>query len=1091
MTPQWTAKYRHMIPAVFISCFEIAADPNTDSLHDNQLKNEIATIRNALEASRYRCRYAVILIGGDSVPNGPELEERVINIRRAARLDEKCLFFLDAEEYELADFAAHVISALDPYALEFYRDLTRHTRRKRDKGSNPSHSISRLGWLARYEYKLGIFAEFRNEMDVAARHYTTSMMALFDSQGPVETTSSWSPRWTEARLWSDTTFIRLIRAQLASGIPTAAVKSWTRHRDRIQDLLDRKAKGNQNYGYFSWEARWSKVMAELTRPSTHLFDEPLDDQDKHESKRSPRPYAQPEKYLSQDQQSPPVLIPWQFLHHAGYWLRRSAQYTGKRLEQALKIPEEDRISPGESPASSVARRNEAYDTYMALEPHSEWNATQDGKGAQITELAGSLARAANDFQTRDQQRQADQIRLELCEQLIRAGEYSQAMNILKPLWKNTRWRVEEWRTLLERLSSALYRCSVQSNDPAMRIASLWELCNYSMAPRTNFRYDISADLKSISVDAAKDTVFQLDNTSLLSCLKLTFTFVKSPVYAGVPTPVQLVVTYDVHALCAPLTLQQISVNFDGTVPSFCITNVDTHCGDKAHTSNLLLQDVPLDESEECGQMQRRGQSDLRFQAGQKKAFNILLVPTEAGACQVARAIAVVKEDHASIEYSSWLSTDEGPHAMLFSGPVDRGLAVRARSIIPCTSIDVQPRPPRMDIEFVGLRNIYYTDEAIDLRLKLSNGEDDEADVELEIDVQSDSAHVPQVKWDTTASSAINSPKINVLVGKIPSGAVSSKQLSIQPSNVPIDMVLEVKVTYTVPDSSSRKIEKLVSADVVVIRPFEASHQVLPDYQPTKWPSYFHIQEEPPVTEPATDDSEEFSSNTKHSGIISKWQSRTKITSFATDTLVVETVYLEMSNLKNPAKLNINDAITSNEPIELVSNSQHMRTFTLDVQKHNMDEQRPVIATPILHLHWRRLDSVKHGSVHSRLELPRLSLASSEPRVLARQIPTSNARTIAIGYVIENPSVHLLTFNISIESSEEFAFSGPKSSTLHLTPLSRQEIKFLFMPFSEGAHIRPNVQVMDVYFNKFLGVIPTGSLRAENGELKACVVDFLG
>ena len=66
-----------MVPAVFVSFFKIISDPNTDSLRDNQLKNEISSIRNGLEDSKYRSKYAVVLVGDDSVINGPELEERV------------------------------------------------------------------------------------------------------------------------------------------------------------------------------------------------------------------------------------------------------------------------------------------------------------------------------------------------------------------------------------------------------------------------------------------------------------------------------------------------------------------------------------------------------------------------------------------------------------------------------------------------------------------------------------------------------------------------------------------------------------------------------------------------------------------------------------------------------------------------------------------------------------------------------------------------------------------------------------------------------------------------------------------------------
>lgn len=1071
MSPLWVAKYQDVVPAVFISFFEIIADPNTDSLRDNQLKNEIANIRASIEDSRYRTRYGVVLVSDDSVVNGPELEERVINIRRAARLDEKCLFFLDSEvpEDKLDAFASHVTSSMHTFAEEHYRDLTRHARRKRDKSSNISHTISRLGWIARYEFKLGIFAEFRNEMDVAERHYNSSMMALFDAQGPFETTSSWSPRWSETRLWSDCTFIRLIRSQLAIRTPTIAARSWTRHRDRMRDLLNRKGKGTENYGYLTWEARWTKVMAELIRDSSTLFNEPLDDGDGSNTRQATRAYAQVEKALGQDQQQPQVLVPWQYLHHAGYWLRKSISYTKKRLQLALEVPEEDRLSPSESPASSVARRSEAYDTYLSLEPHNEWQASQDQRGAQTLEIVSNLGRATGDFQAHNQQRSADQLRLELCQQLIQASQYAEAMSVLRPLWQRTKWRAEQWRDLLQQLALMLNRCAREAKDFEMQISTMWELSSSVFVPLSNFEYNTEGVLQQISSRNNDLRAIRLDNVSTLSCIEASFAFATEPAFVGEKLPGQLIIRYQAHKACVPITLRHVVTEFDENIPRFEITHDDEV--ESSEDGEMHILDINLN--------QHKGTTSLRFEPGQTKIFNLSLIPEKSGSAKVVRVITRIGQGAVSIEHTSLLLPDSSVD--LTAQKLDPSLP-EFRQYPNKTSVNVQPRPPKLDMSFLGLRNIYYTDETVKLELEMINGEEEYANIEIEILAQSDSQHVPLMEWSDAASEDASAPKLHSLVGELGPAETKSKHIVLEASGLSSDIAIEARAIYTLPSSGGRKIEKSATADVVIIKPFEAALQIFADHNPAPWPDYFHVEDDE-IT--AASEAVDQATAGKMRGITSKWQSRAKITSFATDTLLIKTVSLGMSKVNQPARIDISPNEDTPEEIELVSNGQHVVTFSFDVQKQSMDESRSIVAGPGLDIAWQRVDG-EQEVVHAHLQLPRSSFAGSEPRVLACQRPSESKNSIVIEYVIENPSMHFLTFSISIESSENYAFSGSKQMTVNLTPFSRHGIKFLFMPLTSGTYIQPDVKITDVYFNKVLNIIPTGSLRAENGELKAYI-----
>lgn len=488
MTPLWNEKHQRVVPCVFLSFFHLTSEANVDTNRDGQLKSEIAALKASIDQSRYRTRLAIILVGDESAAsafNASDLDSRIENIRKSVRLDSSNAFYLPMEtpSTEFVTFASSVLSSLRPQCTEYYRDLTRHARRKRDKGSSssfaswnmksPSQGLPKLAWICRYEYKLGIFAEFRSEMDVAERHYAAAWDALCDSQGPFESLSSWSPRWDESRLLADAASIRLIRCQLSISLTNSAVKSWRNHRRKMFDLVTMKGKGTSNYGWEAWEARWARIMAELTvetgtlassRSSTDSTDETM-------AKPANQVFAPKERFIQPDQ----TLDPWEYLHHVGYWFALSAFHTKRRRDLAQAISEEDRTPPGRSPASQIARQNETYDSYLCPQPHEEFQFSPREENVHSVEMISTLGRGTREFSDRDQHRMADCLRVKLCRELIEMDKYQEALSLLKPMWMGTRWRQEQWWSLVQEISNALHECAIALNDETLQIGTLWEL----------------------------------------------------------------------------------------------------------------------------------------------------------------------------------------------------------------------------------------------------------------------------------------------------------------------------------------------------------------------------------------------------------------------------------------------------------------------------------------------------------------------------------------------------------------------------------------------------------------------------------------
>ena len=472
---------------MFISFFDFITDPITNSLHDNHLKTEINKIKGQIQKSDYRTKFAIVLLSNKTSLESPDIEERLANIRRSTGLDPKtALFFLppNTSQVEIRQFVFHVLSTLQPVCIEYYRDLTKHARRKKTRGTVPpptapptrgtSQTLSHPGWGVRYDFKLGIFAEFRQEMDAAQRHYNIALESLFGSEGIFETTASWSPRWDEIRLLADTIALRHSRCLLWNQQPTTAVQSWLRYKSKIRDVLDRRGKGTSNYGWDAWESRWAQIMAQLIqRTKLPVFDisQLIPDPDSPPSEPNAI-FAQPEKQFPIGERLPP----WELLHHAGYWYKVSADHAKRRYRRAQAIPEEDRTPPGMSPATKVSSRNLAYDCYLVPEPHEEVSMQGSSGGFEHwKDIVEKLNAAIVEFDARGQRRKVDQLQLEASMILMRIKKYDDAFKVLQSLWKNMMWRKEGWWSMASEVLWGLHECALRVRDPVTYVATEWEL----------------------------------------------------------------------------------------------------------------------------------------------------------------------------------------------------------------------------------------------------------------------------------------------------------------------------------------------------------------------------------------------------------------------------------------------------------------------------------------------------------------------------------------------------------------------------------------------------------------------------------------
>ena len=974
---------------------------------------------------------------------------------------------------EIGTFVQSVMTTLQPLCVEYHRDLTKHARRKKARGGAPAQSatspvgtsgLSTPGWNVRYEVKQGILAEIRQEMDVADRHYTTAIDELFNAEGIFEATPSWSPRWEEARVLCDCLALRVLRCQLWNSMTTGAAHSWMRYKARMKDLIDRRGKGSGTYGWEAWEARWPEIMAQLVqradlpalRAPTNVLDEST-----AELSTPKLVYCVPEKTVTTMERLPP----FQNLHHGGYWLRLATRGSRARRKKALAIPEEDRVPPGQSPASAVANRPRNYDSYLVSDPHEEY--THDHVG-DISRLTGE---ALMQFQDRAQVRMSELMRLDLAHDLADVGRYGHTIEILVPLWERTTWRDEDWHDIFAELLLLLHRCAQHERQADLVVAAIYEL----MCIRAPLPDRIKLDLDHCwdGWQPEKAVELRFEDKQRLCPVAVSFTFESKETHVGETVGCQLSLVSRASKRSTPLTLSAVTVTV-GTSKAVKIAHNSEVTGD---AEELVDLSGTLEDS--VGSLLAK--ANLTLHPGQRRIFDLQLTFREAEVFRIKQASIYVITEQFSLEH---IFTDEELLRLdaLFMKPDNGSLETRLLPHTDTTAVTVLPKPPKVQILAHGLRKQYYTDELIRLVVEILNEEADAVQGEAKARIGDEAEDWLPLRWADEHEPATTegdsyptkAPAVKSIEEIQPAG-IGKDVLLFKAPPEPTKTTLAIDVDYTLSADRSTALRKTLMLDLHFAIPFEVKFSFGPLLYRDPWPSYF--------------DARMGSTHDQAGGIPQLWRLGSQVHSLATEDILIRDVKPIVDNVIGDSTASVhNYEPTDNETFG--PGQVDRFTFELLTQKYTLDDRRPTTVESTLAITWSH--DKDSEPVTTRLPVPRLTLPVSEPRVLctlAEGSPAQSEWDATLQYHIENPSTHFLTFALTMEATEEFAFHGPKYRTLSLAPLSRHKVEYriaLQDPLEnalalvdvegeekEGTWIWPSLQVIDSYYQKTLRVHPGG------------------
>ncbi|KAI5253768.1 hypothetical protein E4T42_02684 [Aureobasidium subglaciale] len=1076
MTPLWLAKHRSRIPAIYLSFLTL----DSDSSHDNALKNHINDTRNTIAKSGFKTRYAAVLVSDDAAISPLDFEERLAAIRRATSLDPKmsCFHFdVSDSQTDLPSFVSTVLRALQPVCVDYYRDLTKHSRRKRGRAAPPpitaaasrgtSQILTNNGWNVRYDFKLAIFAEFRQEMDVAQRHFESALEELFGPEGSLENTPSWSARWQEARLLCDIIAFRVLRCQMWRGMTSGAAESWYNYKERMRDLIDRRGKGAENsYGWEAWEARWAKMMAQLIEMADLPVFKPVDLSDPGEQTAAPAVYAPAEKLYSTMER----MMPFHLLHHPGYWWRLACKHVMSRKRLAEAIPQEDRTLPSETSATQLASRTRTYDTYMVPQPHEEAPLSGHSTYDYLLDLQSQTERVESIMSNRGQARTVQQVKIELAREFYRAERFDEAFRTLQPIWDSMVWRREGWFDLALEVLELIYDSAGKTGNSKVRVESAWELTYQPL----NTRHSIDVAKCLIAAGNNEDPAHVLlDTQSRLCPFSITFSFLSGEGFVGDTATCQVAVVFNGSVKTTGLTLSELRIHFSTNIRSLVIN----HSDDDQQSLSTTLK---VHEEHDSAHPMAKGllsSANLTFQPGQLRVFNLTIPLRDPDTFGATGASLVLKTPGATLEH-------------VLSRPADISCSnwwllsdnKLSRKQIPRTepnAIQVLPKPPKVQLRITNLKEQYFIGEKVALEIQILNEEAEDVNAHIRAEGQ-DSADVSlDLAWNDNKNIANDLDLTNVQIGNMSANESKSHTLEFMAPLELSEYILRLEVNYRLASDPDTPVVKTLESVIPFVSPFEANYDFGPRLHTGVYPNYFSL---PDLSE---DDSEQ---PKQARGIAQRWCLTSRVVSFSMEPLLVATTRLVVNRVTSNAVCEVEESPTP----EKVSRTMTLKDMmdvphVLEVRKTTLEDRRPSALELSLAVTWRRENAGTEDTTTTMLAVPSMTIPSAEPRVLCTaSVPSdTDDEAITVSYMLENPSMHFLTFNLTMEANDLFAFSGSKHRAVSLTPMSRVNVDYKLFVYTvedsalterhgqKGHWIWPALRVVDAYFQKTLRVLDAG------------------
>ena len=557
---------------------------------------------------------------------------------------------------------------------------------------------------------------------------------------------------------------------------------------------------------------------------------------------------------------------------------------------------------------------------------------------------------------------------------------------------------------------------------------------------------------------------------------------------GLPLPSQLSLQLRSHRHSQPPTIESVHLTFSGNFNSILIAH-EPSLEPTRNIAPIELQDVPLtrnaDHVEKISGRSKTlynadavfGKADLVLHHNSLNILCLSHIPREAQDLSLSKISVSFAETQFDAE---WEITDaKDMHQDSIFALVDSNVKRIRPTNVQSTEVQVLPKPPKIELELPGPDRDMFVDELSLCSLNVVNGEDEDINVRLDIEVHSPSGVFPTVKWTEEQKEGTEVGRSDdeitsfKKIGRLLLNESQTHVITVDAPPEPLDCKLVVNAEYHLKSDPETQILKVLKKDISIRQPLSAAHEFTPLLHPDPWPNPFTSVGEDP-------DGPRNNSNQRKS--VQRFLLLSKIVSQSSTELTIESTEVVVQGVQEGTSciITCRDHPSS---VGLRPGQFEEFQFVVDVQSSEMEMEIASYVDLQLKILW--LASGAGRAMVTSLPIQRLIVRAGEPRVLAcvqdvQSIPSA----YRLSYWVENPSSYCLNFTIAMETREEFAFCGPKSHAMQLVPMSRQALSYILLPLVKGTWITPNIRVHDTIFDKILAVHGTEGIRNEDRSTTA-------
>ena len=466
-----------------------------------------------------------------------------------------------------------------------------------------------------------------------------------------------------------------------------------------------------------------------------------------------------------------------------------------------------------------------------------------------------------------------------------------------------------------------------------------------------------------------------------------------------------------------------------------------------------------------------GTADLTLTAGCHKILCIEFTPREAGELSVNNLTLLFAGEQFDVSLDI-TNVEHLQHDQIFS--IVEGVGRQTKSTKNCkTRIQILPKPPKVSLRMQDPSRDLFTDETLLCPVEVQNDEDEEIDVRLDMELHNLSDIAPIVQWhtsldedatrsDTTCSQAKEFKDIGSL---LPSES-NTHVVAIEAPSQETECNLVINARYHLKSDPDSQLRKSLRKQLSIRQPFDSVHEFTPLLHPDPWPSIFVLGgkggNEKPQDTP--------------SHISQQFLLSSKLLSVSSYEHMIQDVQVIIQNDQDGMTCVVKPRGRVS-PLTLHPGQFEEYQFMVDVQRLDVDIQTSSILDLQLKIRWFAPGTEEAMVAYHPVQT--LTIPFGEPRILACARKSQNSTSdCSVSYWIENPSAYSLTFSIMMETSDDFAFCGPKSATMQLVPMSRQLLSYKIVPLVQGCWITPKLRVHDTVFDKVLTVQGTEGIRED-------------